>query len=171
MTQPQPAFKETDAHGTTFTIGELAREFGITTRAIRFYEDEGLLSPLRVGTKRLYRRRDRARLKLILRGKRLGFTLGEMREAFDLYDDAHGESRQLRYYLKVLDEKRQHLLRQREDLEETLKELEHSYAHCEQLLSAQEKEKQDRTAETTNPGRPGDTDRPDHSKTRLKTGS
>ncbi len=126
-------------NGTTYTIGELAREFGITTRTIRFYEDEGLLSPIRVGARRLYRRRDRARLKLILRGKRLGFTLSEIRETFNLYDQAHGEAKQLRYYLSVLDEKREQLLRQRQDLEETLAELSHSYDHCRQLLEEQER--------------------------------
>lgn len=124
-----------------YTIGELAREFDITTRAIRFYEDEGLLAPIREGRKRLYRRRDRARLKLILRGKRLGFTLGEIRETFELYDQAHGESRQLRYYLGVLDEKRQQLKQQRRDIEDALAELEQSYARCQDLLSRQDGEK------------------------------
>ncbi|WP_238618677.1 MerR family transcriptional regulator [Ectothiorhodospira mobilis] len=141
MTHPQPfVLRDNDTGGTTYTIGELAREFGITTRAIRFYEDEGLLSPQRAGSKRLYRRRDRARLKLILRGKRLGFTLAEMREAFDLYDEAHGEARQLKYYLRVLEEKRAQLLQQRKDLEETLEELEQSYSHCRQLLEEQERQ-------------------------------
>lgn len=141
MTHPQPfVLRDNDTGGTTYTIGELAREFGITTRAIRFYEDEGLLSPQRVGSKRLYRRRDRARLKLILRGKRLGFTLAEMREAFELYDEAHGEARQLKYYLSVLEEKRAQLLQQRQDLEETLEELEQSYSHCRQLLETQERQ-------------------------------
>ena len=124
--------------GTTYTIGELAREFDITTRAIRFYEDEGLLAPIREGRKRLYRRRDRTRLKLILRGKRLGFTLGEIRETFELYDQAHGESKQLRYYLQVLREKREQLVRQQRDLEETLAEIDQSYEHCRQLLATQE---------------------------------
>lgn len=124
--------------GTTYTIGELAREFDVTTRTIRFYEDVGLLAPVRVGQKRLYRRRDRTRLKLILRGKRLGFTLGEIRETFDLYDQAHGESRQLRYYLQVLAEKREQLVQQQRDLEETLAEIDQSYEHCRQLLEAQE---------------------------------
>ncbi|MFV8833548.1 MerR family DNA-binding transcriptional regulator [Aquisalimonas sp.] len=123
-----------------YTIGELAREFDITTRAIRFYEDEGLLAPIREGRKRLYRRRDRARLKLILRGKRLGFTLGEIRETFELYDQAHGESRQLRYYLGVLDEKRQQLKQQRRDIEDALAELEQSYTRCQELLSRQNDE-------------------------------
>lgn len=124
--------------GTTFTIGELAREFDITTRTIRFYEAEGLLAPIRVGSSRYYRRRDRTRLKLILRGKRLGFTLGEIRETFDLYDQAHGEARQLRYYLGVLEDKRMQLRQQRRDIDETLAELEQSYEHCRQLLAEQE---------------------------------
>ncbi len=127
--------------GTTYRIGELAREFGITTRTIRFYEDEGLLAPIRIGSKRLYRRRDRTRLKLILRGKRLGFTLGEIRETFDLYDQAHGEAKQLRYYLRVLEEKHEQLLRQRQDLDDTLAELSQSYDHCRQLLATQERER------------------------------
>lgn len=126
--------------GTTFSIGELAREFAITTRAIRFYEDEGLLAPIRVGRKRLFRRRDRGRLKLILRGKRLGFTLGEIRETFELYDQAHGEAKQLRYYLSVLDEKREQLTRQRRDIDDALAELEQSYDHCRQLITEQEKQ-------------------------------
>jgi len=126
--------------GRTYTIGELAREFGITNRTIRYYEDEGLLSPIRVGVRRHYRRRDRTRLKLILRGKRLGFTLGEIRETFELYDQAHGESKQLRYYLSVLDEKHEQLLRQRQDLDEALAELRQSHEHCRQLLEDQEQE-------------------------------
>jgi DNA-binding transcriptional MerR regulator len=127
--------------GTTYTIGDLAREFAITTRTIRFYEDEGLLAPIRVGSRRHYRRRDRTRLKLILRGKRLGFTLGEIRETFELYDQAHGEAHQLRYYLTVLEEKRAQLRQQQRDIDETLAELEQSYAHCRQLLAEQERER------------------------------
>ena len=125
----------------TYTIGELTREFGITARTIRFYEGEGLLSPMRVGQRRLYRRRDRARLKLILRGKRLGFTLNEIRETFELYEQAHGEAKQLRYYLSVLEQKRAHLLQQRQDVEDALAELEESYQHCQKLLMEQMKEK------------------------------
>lgn len=120
-----------------FSIGELAREFDITTRTIRYYEDQGLLAPIREGRRRLYRRRDRARLKLILRGKRLGFTLGEIRETFVLYDQAHGESRQLHYYLGVLDEKREQLQQQRRDIDDALAELEQSYVRCQELLSRQ----------------------------------
>ena len=121
----------------TYTIGELTREFCITARTIRFYEDEGLLSPMRVGQRRLYRRRDRARLKLILRGKRLGFTLNEIRETFELYEQAHGEAKQLRYYLSVLEQKRAHLLQQRQDVEDALAELGESYQHCQKLLQEQ----------------------------------
>ncbi len=131
------ASDESALSGTTFTIGELSREFGITTRAIRFYEDEGLLAPIRQGRKRLYRRRDRGRLKLILRGKRLGFTLGGIRETFVLYDQAHGESRQLRYYLQVLEEKRSQLLQQRRDIDDTLQELDQSYERCRELMAQQ----------------------------------
>lgn len=119
-----------------YSIGELSREFGITTRTIRFYESKGLLSPLRSGQRRLYRRRDRTRLKLILRGKRLGFTLDEIKETFDLYDQAHGEAKQLRYYLSVLERKRTQLLRHRQDLEDALAELEESYRHCQALLQS-----------------------------------
>ena len=139
MNDFREASDENAIKGTTYTIGELAREFDITTRTIRFYEDEGLLAPIRVGSKRLYRRRDRTRLKLILRGKRLGFTLGEIRETFELYDQAHGEAKQLRYYLSVLAEKHEQLLQQRRDLDETLAELSQSYEHCRQLLADQER--------------------------------
>ena len=119
---------------TTYTIGELTREFGITPRTVRFYESEGLLSPMRLGMKRLYRRRDRARLKLILRGKRLGFSLNEIRETFVLFEQPQGEARQLRYYLDVLSQKRAYLLQQRRDLEEALGEREQSYQNCQRLL-------------------------------------
>ena len=79
----------------TFTIGDLAREFDVTLRAIRFYEDEGLLAPRREGSRRVYSKRDRVRLKLILRGKRLGFSLAEVREMLELYDSAPDERPQL----------------------------------------------------------------------------
>ncbi|MCC5812990.1 MAG: MerR family DNA-binding transcriptional regulator [Ectothiorhodospiraceae bacterium] len=142
--ETQQDSQEAAAKGKTYTIGELAREFGVTTRSIRFWEGEGLLSPIRVGSRRLYRRRDRARMKLILRGKRLGFTLSEIRETFVLYDQAHGEAKQLRYYLGVLDEKRQQLIRQQQDLNDALNELEQSYSYCRQLLADQEQRKERR---------------------------
>ena len=86
----------------TFTITDLAREFGLTTRAIRFYEDQGLLRPRRLGRSRVYTNRDRVRLKLTLRGKRLGLSLSEIRELLDMYDAAKGGRGQLERFLEVL---------------------------------------------------------------------
>ena len=93
-----------------YTIGDLAREFNVTTRAIRFYEDEGLLSPRREGQSRVYSARDRVHLKMILRGKRLGFSLRETREILSLYDAPNGEISQLRYFLEKIREHRRDLL-------------------------------------------------------------
>ncbi|MQM37239.1 hypothetical protein KBTX_01238 [wastewater metagenome] len=130
--------RERDAlpNATTYTISELAREFDVTTRAIRFYENRGLLNPRREGQKRIYSRRDRTRLKLTLRGKRLGMTLAEIKEVFDLYDSAHGEERQLARYLEILEEKRQLFLQQRQDLEDALGELEDSMGRCRRILDS-----------------------------------
>lgn len=125
--------------GVTFTIRELAKEFDVTTRTIRFYESHGLLNPRRDGQKRIYSRRDRTRLMLTLRGKRLGMTLAEIREVFDLYDQAHGEQRQLERYLKILAERREALHRQRKDLDDALEELEESERRCREVLSQQSK--------------------------------
>lgn len=108
----------------TFSIAELAREFDITTRAIRFYEDEGLLTPRRRGQTRIYAPRDRTRLKLILRGKRLGFSLQEIAEMVTMYDATPGESGQLELFLKRIAERRATLEQQREDIKVTLAELE-----------------------------------------------
>ena len=119
---------------TTYTIGELAAEFGVTARAIRFYEHQGLLAPRRIGQRRLYRRGERARLKLILRGRRLGMTLAEIKELFELYDLVQGEERQLERYLALLREKRQMLLRRRQDVEDALAEMEESERRCRALL-------------------------------------
>ncbi|MGD8429888.1 MAG: MerR family DNA-binding transcriptional regulator [Ectothiorhodospiraceae bacterium] len=120
--------------GSTYSISDLAREFDITTRAIRFYENRGLLSPRRDGQRRIYSQRDRTRLKLTLRGKRLGMTLAEIKEVFDLYDMAHGEERQLERYVEILQEKREALAQQRRDVEEALQELEDSERRCRLLL-------------------------------------
>ena len=119
---------------TTFTISDLAREFDVTTRAIRFYEDQGLLNPLRDGRKRVYSRRDRTRLKLILRGKRLGFTLGEVRELFQHYDSVDGEERQLRRFMAILSSKREKLEQQRDDLEAAMSEIASNEEQCRRLL-------------------------------------
>ncbi len=118
----------------TFTISELAKEFDITTRAIRFYEDQGLLNPDRDGRRRVYSGRDRTRLKLILRGKRLGFTLGEVRELFHHYDSVDGEERQLRRYIDILSSKRMKLEQQRRDLDAALDEIATNEAQCRRIL-------------------------------------
>jgi DNA-binding transcriptional MerR regulator len=122
-----------------YTITELSREFGITPRAIRFYEDHGLLAPAREGangTRRIYTARDRTRLKLTLRGKRLGFSLAEARRLLDLYDSPTGTLTQLNAFLDTLAAHRAALERQKEDLEATLAELASHEAQCRALLSA-----------------------------------
>ncbi len=119
---------------TTYTIGELAQEFEVTTRAIRFYEDQGLLSPARNGQARVYSVRDRVRLKLVLRGKRLGFSLGEIGGMLDLYDADPSEVGQLQYFVSKLDERRAQLNQQQQDIQVTLKELDDIEAQCKALL-------------------------------------
>jgi DNA-binding transcriptional MerR regulator len=107
----------------TYSIADLAREFDVTHRAIRFYEDEGLLSPGREGTRRVYSKRDWVRLKLILRGKRLGFSLAEVHEMLELYDSAPDERPQLEKFVAALAARREQLERQREEIEEVLSEI------------------------------------------------
>ena len=106
-----------------FSISELSQEFDVTTRAIRFYEDEGLLEPHRQGRQRVYSSRDRVRLKLILRGKRLGFSLSEIGDIIDMYDSEPGEVGQLQYFIEKISVRRKTLKQQRDDIEVTLKEL------------------------------------------------
>jgi DNA-binding transcriptional MerR regulator len=110
-------------HVQTYTIGDLAREFAVTLRAIRHYEDGGLLAPQRAGSRRIYGKRDYVRLKLILRGRRLGFSLAEIREMLELYDSAPDERPQLRKFLAALTDRRAQLERQRRDIDETLAEI------------------------------------------------
>ena len=107
----------------TFTIGELAREFDLTTRAIRFYEDCGLLTPQRSGRNRVYSQRDRTRLKLTLRGKRLGLTLAEVKELVDMYESPRDTLPQLKKFLVVLAAHREQLEQQLADLHATLDEV------------------------------------------------
>ncbi len=121
----------------TYTITELAREFDITPRTIRFYEDQGLISPKREGSGgrvRVYGARDRTRLKLTLRGKRLGLTLSEIKDLVDMYDSPKDSSAQLQRFLAVLGRHREMLEQQREDLELTLSEIELHEAQCRRLL-------------------------------------
>lgn len=118
----------------TFTISELAEEFGVTPRAIRFYEDEELIKPTRQGQSRIYAARDRARLALILRGKRVGFSLIEIKEMLDLYDINDGQATQLSYSIKKFDERINSLERQRADIEQALSELRAGRARLELML-------------------------------------
>ncbi len=118
-----------------YGIAELAREFDVTTRTIRYYEDKGLLSPTRKGQRRVYAPRDRVRLKLIMRGKRLGFSLDEIRELIDLYDVDPTEATQLRHFLDKINERKAVLVRQQADIAETLSEMQRIEAQCSQLLS------------------------------------
>jgi DNA-binding transcriptional MerR regulator len=106
-----------------FSISELAREFDITPRAIRFYEDQGLLAPRRDGQRRIYTPRDRTRLKLTLRGKRLGLTLSEIRELIDMYEPGRDERPQLQRFLAVLEAHKSSLLQQQADIEAQLSEI------------------------------------------------
>lgn len=120
-----------------YSIGELAAEFGLTTRSIRFYEQEGLLKPLRRGQNRIYGEADRVRLRLILRGKRLAFSLAEIREVFDLYDSAPGgDRRQLERMLDILAQKRTVLQQQLQDIELLQAELDETEARCREALAA-----------------------------------
>src|SRR5687768_17481472 len=106
-----------------FSISELAREFDVTPRAIRFYEDQGLLAPRRDGQRRIYTPRDRTRLKLTLRGKRLGLTLSEIRELIDMYQTGRDERPQLARFLAVLENHKTALEQQRADIEAQLEEI------------------------------------------------
>jgi DNA-binding transcriptional MerR regulator len=118
----------------TYKISELAKEFGVTPRTIRYYEDQGLLNPAREGSNRVFTSRDRVRLKLALRGKRLGFSLGEIRELFALYDISRDEQRQLEEFLARLERRRALLEQQREDVEVMLNEISFFAGQCRRLL-------------------------------------
>ena len=122
----------------TFTITDLAREFGITPRTIHFWEDQGLLFPHREGQARVFSRRDRTRLKLALRGKRLGLSLARIKEMISMYDTARDESSQLLKFLDVLTERRTAYERQREDIEAVLDEIAGFEKVCCELLAKEE---------------------------------
>lgn len=119
----------------TYGIAELAREFGVTARTIRFYEAEGLLAPLRDGQRRVYRPRDRTRLRLILRGRRLGFSLAEVRKIVDLYDAPPGEAGQLAFLLDKIAARQADLEAKRRDIEATLDDLDGVAANCRARLA------------------------------------
>jgi DNA-binding transcriptional MerR regulator len=118
-----------------YTVTELAQELGMTARAIRFYEDKGLITPPRAGTTRVYSARDRARMMLILRGKRLGFSLNTIKEYLDLYDTDITGHAQLRLLLDAVASRRDQLLAQREAIAEALAELDDIAAQAEAALN------------------------------------
>jgi DNA-binding transcriptional MerR regulator len=120
---------------TTFAISDLAREFGITPRTIRFWEDQGILSPEREGSKRVFTRRDRARLKMALRGKRLGLSLAEIKDLIGMYASTEDETPQLLECLRVMEKRRAALEQQREDIEAMLAEIAQFERQCEQELA------------------------------------
>lgn len=118
-----------------YTITELTREFDISTRTLRFYEDEGLVQPVRRGRTRLFRPSDRHLIRQIMRGKRLGFTIAEIREIIQMYREPPGEVGQLKLMITRIDEKRGDLRQKRRDLEETLAELDQAEEACVERLA------------------------------------
>ncbi|QVQ25368.1 MerR family transcriptional regulator [Achromobacter deleyi] len=120
---------------STWTISELSREFDVTPRTIRFYEDQGIVSPAREGRNRVFGPRDRTRLKLALRGKRLGLQLSEILTLIDMYDGPGDTEVQLRQYLAVLEQHRATLEQQRRDIDDTLQEIAQQERQCRELLA------------------------------------
>ena len=124
-----------DESSESYGIADLAREFDVTTRTIRYYEDQGMLSPRRRGQTRIYSPRDRTRLRLILRGKRLGFSLSEVAEIIQLYDTEPGETGQLEFFIDKIRERRAVLEQQREDIDVTIEELDAVEQRCRERLA------------------------------------
>ncbi len=118
----------------TYTISELAKEFGITTRTMRFYEEKGLISPRREGQKRLYSAADRVRIKLILRGKRIGMSLNECVEVIDMYDPEHNNADQLHSLISTVQQRRELLRQQKRDINDMLTGLQEVQSLCESAL-------------------------------------
>jgi DNA-binding transcriptional MerR regulator len=127
------------------SISDLEKEFGVTTRTIRFYEEKGLIKPLREGRKRLYTNADRVRIKLILRGKRIGMTLQECVDFIDMYDPEHNNAEQLHSLIDNVKSRRERLLQQKKDIEDMLAGLDEVQELCESTL-----------AESGNPGTQAD---------------
>lgn len=123
----------------TYTISELAKEFGVTTRTIRFYEEKGLIKPLREGQKRLYTPADRVRIKLILRGKRIGMTLQESVDLIDMYDPSHNNTQQLETLINTVAIRKANLLQQKDDIDDMLAGLNEVQALCEKALGKRRK--------------------------------
>ena len=123
----------------TYTISELASEFGVTTRAIRFYEEKGLVQPLREGQRRVYTAADRVRIKLILRGKRIGMTLQESVEVIDLYDPQRNNTQQLLSLINTISGRQARLLQQKDDIDDMLTGLNEVLRLCEKALGKRQK--------------------------------
>ncbi len=128
--------KDTGTKQETYSIGDLSKEFDITTRSIRFYEDQGLLKPTRKGQTRIYNQRDRVRLKLILRGKRLGFSLAETGRLFELYDADKSSAKQLATMMELIAQKKFDLQQQLQDIEAVMLELDDLEKNCLKTLAA-----------------------------------
>ena len=120
---------------STYSISDLARELDITPRAIRFYEEQGMLSPERRGLERIYSARDKVSLKLILRGKRIGFSLAECKELIELYDPARGTRKQLETFMHKIAERRAQLEQQLLDIQQMQLELDTAEERCQQALA------------------------------------
>jgi DNA-binding transcriptional MerR regulator len=130
----------------TYSISELAKEFDVTTRSVRFYEDQGLLHPTRRGQTRIFSSKDRVRLKLILRGKRMGFSLAETKELFDLWDETlSGNEKQLLLMLDTLANKRAQLEQQKNDIAQAEMEMDTAEARCREALAELQKKKRQQT--------------------------
>jgi len=123
-----------------FTITELSREFDVTLRTIRYYEDQGLLFPQRSGQQRIYSKRDRTRLKLALRGKRLGLSLAEIKDVIDMYDTARDEGGQLLKFLAALEQRRAALEQQRQDISALLAEIKGFERQCREILATESRQ-------------------------------
>lgn len=122
----------------TWSISELAQEFNITPRTLRFYEDHGIINPRREGQKRIYTQKDKTRLKLALRGKRLGFQLADISSLIDMYDGPGSTAPQLKKYIAMLNRHKEQLESQKRDLEAILQEIHTQEEHCMELLKKHE---------------------------------
>ncbi len=133
----------------TFSISELSQEFDVTTRSIRFYEDQGLLNPPRRGQTRIFSNNDRVRLKLILRGKRMGFSLAQTKELFDLWDETlTGNEKQLLKMLEILGDRRAHLEQQKDDIAQAEMEIDTAETRCREALEELQKKKEQQSLAT-----------------------
>lgn len=148
--------RATDTHqSTTYSISELSSEFDITPRAIRFYQDKGLLNPRREGQVRIFSGADKTRLRLILRGKRLGFSLAEIQEIFDLYQPQSNNDRQLQLLLDKISERKKSLRQKIRDIDELMADLALVEQQCLQSLHIDRPDKKTRLEMTPSWGREG----------------